>query len=267
VATAATSTSTISFTANWDSASGATGYLLDVAADTNFASILTRYSSLSVGNVLMQNVTGLSAGTRYFYRVRGSNDGGMSGNSNIISVTTPLALDTMWIPAGVAGALETAINGDTTSGGARKNPSRIYALHKDGVYVQNAGIVFNGGSTLTIVGEKGGAYPVVQMQPLNGVDPGDLTNGIANKVQGSLHLDHIYWIGKATDGTGYNQIFGMTTTNNLSQSCVVNDCIVEFPYLDTFNGDGWNHGSVWKFTNCYFRNFFNGSQWWAGRVM
>ncbi len=177
------------------------------------------------------------------------------------------AQDTAWIPAGVAGAMETIINGDTASGGARKNPNRVYRLHKDGVYVQYAGIVFKGGATLTIIGEKGGAYPVVQMQPLNGVNPGDLTNGIANKIEGSLHLDHIYWLGKTTDGTQYNQLFGMTTVNNLAQKCIVNDCVTEFIGIDTFNGDGWNHGSVWKFTNCYFRALFNGGQWWGARVM
>jgi hypothetical protein len=177
------------------------------------------------------------------------------------------AQDTLWIDPLAPGALEKAINADTIAGGARAHPLRVYGLRKDGIYVQNAGIVFKGGATLTIIGEKGGAYPVVQMQPLNGVDPGDLTNGIANKVEGSLHLDHIYWLGKTTAGTQYNQLFGMTTVGGLAQKCVVNDCVTEFIGIDTFNGDGWNHGSVWKFTNCYFRSLFNGSQWWAGRVM
>jgi hypothetical protein len=177
------------------------------------------------------------------------------------------AQDTLWIDPLAPGALEKAINADTIAGGARAHPLRVYGLRKDGIYVQNAGIVFKGGATLTIIGEKGGAYPVVQMQPLNGVDPGDLTNGIANKVEGSLHLDHIYWLGKTTAGTQYNQLFGMTTVNNLSQKCIVNDCVTEFIGIDTFNGDGWNHGSVWKFTNCYFRALFNGSQWWGARVM
>ena len=180
---------------------------------------------------------------------------------------TAVAQDTLWIDPLTAGALEKAINADTVAGGARGHPLRVYGLRKDGIYVQNAGIIFKGGSTLTIVGEKGGGYPVVQMRPVNGVDPGDLTNGIANNVEGSLHLDHIYWIGKTTDGTQYNQLFGMTTVRGLSQKCIVNDCITEFIGIDTFNGDGWNHGSVWKFTNCYFRALFSGGQWWAGRVM
>jgi len=55
----------------------------------------------------------------------------------------------------------------------------------------------------------------------------------------------------------------MTTLNGLPQSCVVNDCITEFIGIDTFNGDGWNHGAKFKFTNCYFRALFNGQQWWG----
>jgi hypothetical protein len=178
-----------------------------------------------------------------------------------------VAQDTLWIDATTPGALEKTINSDTLSGGERAHPLRAYGLHKDGVYIQNAGIVFKGGAQLTIIGEKGGAYPVVQMRPVNGVDPGDLTLGIANKVEGSLHLDHIYWLGKATDGTQYNQLFSMTTVNYLAQKCIVNDCVTEFIGFDTFNGDGWNHGSVWKFTNCYFRALFNGALWWGARVM
>jgi hypothetical protein len=184
----------------------------------------------------------------------------------VAGIAFPQAADTIFIPLTPNGQLETIINGDTLNG-ARAHPNRVYMLHKDGVYVQNAGIIFKGGTLLNIIGEKGGGYPVVQMQPVNGVDPGDLTNVVADKIEGSLHLDHVYWLGKVTDGFGYNAVFSMTTTGTLSQSCVVNDCIVEFPNLDTFNGDGWTHGSVWKFTNCYFRNFFNGGQWWAGRVM
>lgn len=177
------------------------------------------------------------------------------------------AQDTVWIDATNPGTLEKTINSDTVSGGARAHPLRAYGLHKDAVYIQNAGIIFKGGTTLTIIGEKGGGYPVVQMQPVNGVDPGDLTNGIANKVEGSLHLDHVYWIGKVTDGTQYNQLFGMTTVNSLKQECRVNDCVTEFIGIDTFNGDGWTNGAKWFFTNCYFRAFFSGGQWWAGRVM
>jgi phosphodiesterase/alkaline phosphatase D-like protein len=90
-ATAASSIGQTSFTANWTASAGATSYLFDVATDTNFTAILPAYNNLNVGNLLTQNVAGLTAGTKYFYRVRGSNVGGTSGNSNMISVTTVVA--------------------------------------------------------------------------------------------------------------------------------------------------------------------------------
>jgi phosphodiesterase/alkaline phosphatase D-like protein len=91
VATPASNIGQTSFTAHWDTSAGATSYLLDVASDTNFVSIVPGYGNLNVGNVLARNVAGLSGGTKYFYRVRGSNVGGTSGSSNIISVTTVVA--------------------------------------------------------------------------------------------------------------------------------------------------------------------------------
>jgi phosphodiesterase/alkaline phosphatase D-like protein len=41
-----------------------------------------------VGNVTSYAVSGLSANTKYYYRVRAGNSYGTSGNSNTITVTT-----------------------------------------------------------------------------------------------------------------------------------------------------------------------------------
>jgi phosphodiesterase/alkaline phosphatase D-like protein len=91
VATPGTNITQTSFTAGWNSSAGATAYVLDAATDTNFTAMLSGFSNLNVGNVLTRNITGLSGGTKYFYRVRGTNIGGTSGNSNIISLTTVVA--------------------------------------------------------------------------------------------------------------------------------------------------------------------------------
>jgi phosphodiesterase/alkaline phosphatase D-like protein len=88
IANSATSVTTNSFTAWWGAASGATGYRLDVSASSSFSSFLSGYHNLDVGNVLTRSVSGLSAGTPYYYRVCAYNAGGTSAYSGVISVVT-----------------------------------------------------------------------------------------------------------------------------------------------------------------------------------
>lgn len=85
---AATSVSTYSFNANWVAASGATAYFLDVATDNAFASMVSGFNGINVGNVLTYSVTGLGAGTTYYYRVRSTNGTCPSVNSSTITVST-----------------------------------------------------------------------------------------------------------------------------------------------------------------------------------
>ena len=86
-ATAATGVSQTSFMANWSAVAGVTSYFLDVATDAAFSSILGSYNNLSLATT-SSSVTGLTAGTTYYYRVRAGNAGGVSGNSNSISIAT-----------------------------------------------------------------------------------------------------------------------------------------------------------------------------------
>ena len=86
-AQAATGVTSNSFTANWSSAIGATGYRLDVSPTNTFASFLSGYNNLDVGNVLSRTVTGLTPGATYYYRVRAYNSAGTSANSATVAVT------------------------------------------------------------------------------------------------------------------------------------------------------------------------------------
>ena len=77
-----------SFIAQWGSSNTATGYRLDIATDSGFTSIVSGYNDKDVGNALAINVSGLTAKTTYYYRVRAYNTGGTSNSSGSISVTT-----------------------------------------------------------------------------------------------------------------------------------------------------------------------------------
>jgi len=90
-ANAATNITSSGFTANWNSSSGATGYRLDVSTSSAFSTFVSGFQDLDVGNVLTRTVTGLNAGTTYFYRLRAYNAGGTSGNSATISLTTAVS--------------------------------------------------------------------------------------------------------------------------------------------------------------------------------
>jgi hypothetical protein len=88
VASGATSVTSTGFTSNWSAASGATGYRLDVSTSSIFANFVTGYQNLDVGSVTNRVVSGLTASTSYYYRVRAYNGSGTSSNSSTITATT-----------------------------------------------------------------------------------------------------------------------------------------------------------------------------------
>jgi hypothetical protein len=185
------------------------------------------------------------------------------GTSFSVAQPWPASQDTVVVAGGLGneGSLEAAINGDTTAAGARVNPNRVYKLLKNNIYTQYSAIdIKNPTGVLIIVGEKGGTKPVILPTEVSSVKPG------INSVIGSIKLDNIHMCGMMSDGTFNNNLWNGSTSNGLSQSVDVNNCLFEFIYLDLFSCDGYTDGAKFKFTNSYFRNFFNKNQWWGGRV-
>ncbi len=88
VVNAATLITANSFTANWDTVSGAVSYLLDVSKSNNFVNFVSGYENLIVTNGNWQNVNGLTSNTTYYYRVRASNSICSSINSDSVIITT-----------------------------------------------------------------------------------------------------------------------------------------------------------------------------------
>ncbi|HWB24886.1 MAG TPA: hypothetical protein VG738_05370 [Chitinophagaceae bacterium] len=99
LATAATGITLTQFTANWNAATDAAYYKLDVSTNANFTSFVAGYNNLTVGTGNSYTVTGLATNgcPIYYYRVRAvSACGGISPNSNAIMVTLP-APHGVWI--------------------------------------------------------------------------------------------------------------------------------------------------------------------------
>ena len=87
VANAATNITSTGFSANWGASANATSYIIDISTVSTFATFVNGYSAKNVGDVTTLVITGLSANTDYFYRVRAKNVAGTSENSNVISLT------------------------------------------------------------------------------------------------------------------------------------------------------------------------------------
>ncbi|WP_207492084.1 fibronectin type III domain-containing protein [Aridibaculum aurantiacum] len=93
-ASTATALTSSSFNANWSAVSEVTGYRLDVATDNTFSTMVSGYDNLYVPgqSTNSKSVTGLSAGTSYYYRIRAASQYSVgefaSGNSSVQATST-----------------------------------------------------------------------------------------------------------------------------------------------------------------------------------
>ncbi len=78
-----------SFTASWTASSTAgVNYIIDVATNSGFTTFVSGYQALNLGTVLTTNITGLTAATPYWVRVRAELSGCSSSNTSSLALTT-----------------------------------------------------------------------------------------------------------------------------------------------------------------------------------
>ena len=85
-ATVSSNKTATTFQANWNTSAGATSYLIDVATDLAFASLVAGYNKTDIGNVNFTSITGIDETIPYYYRVYAKNQGGIGSVSNSITV-------------------------------------------------------------------------------------------------------------------------------------------------------------------------------------
>ncbi len=77
-----------SFDFTWDAVADVLGYKVDVATDANFTNFVTGYNNVTAQGTSV-SLTGLTAGTEYFVRVRSINTCFTSVNASLNTVTIP----------------------------------------------------------------------------------------------------------------------------------------------------------------------------------
>ncbi|NVO03874.1 MAG: T9SS type A sorting domain-containing protein, partial [Bacteroidetes bacterium] len=232
VATSATNITYTGFSANWNAAATATGYYLDVSTSPTFTTNITGYNNLSVGSVLTYSVTGLTAGTIYYYRVRAINASGTSASSNTITVgnlvgkyVTSTGAGTFsgdsWANA-IAGSLDRDANGTIDLQDAINNSSNTCIWVGAGTYKPTTGTdrtkSFTLKSSVQIFGGFIGTETISSQRNLSSnssILSGDIgTVGV--NTDNSLHVISIY--GTTVNNTALLDGFTISNGYNADQT-------------------------------------------------
>jgi M6 family metalloprotease-like protein len=76
------------FTAHWNSAPNSLGYKIDVSTDPDFTTFVSGFNNKLIGNVTSAVVSGLSAKSNYYFRIKGVNSSGEGISSDTVHVKT-----------------------------------------------------------------------------------------------------------------------------------------------------------------------------------
>ncbi len=195
----------------------------------------------------------------------------------MISLVLPMAAfaqtygaDTLFIApdaAGTIGAINTAIEGDTTAN-AQDYKHHVFVLQRGSTYYLNGWITVNAGTHIEILG---------QPKPASGADygPAAIVEGTVTGLYynytidcfGDLTMKNV-WMLYATDLGTKNWTSLQFETDSVKTSGgpvgVFEDCIFDWPTGIAVTSNCTN--LTLTFNKCIFRNCIDPTQWWAGRA-
>lgn len=150
------------FTASWNAVPTATNYLLDVSTVATFATFVSGFHDLNVGNVITYPVTGLTAGT-YYYRIRAKNGSLITLYSNTITYSTLIEPSISVQP--VTPVATCSGTGSQTMSVTAAGTGLTYVWRKDGLALVDGGVISGQGTpTLTLTSPlvaNAGNYDVI----------------------------------------------------------------------------------------------------------